>query len=79
MTTKPVGESSVKHETEKADTRKMTLPVLNKQAKDPTCGMVVDVVSAKYKSEHNGNSLYFCCAVCKQIFERHPEKYSSTV
>jgi len=59
VTAKPVGESSVKHETEKADTRKMTLPVLNKQAKDPICGMVVDVVSAKYKSEHNGNGLYF--------------------
>jgi YHS domain-containing protein len=58
---------------------KRTLPVVNKQAKDPVCGMEVDVVSAKYKSEHNGNSIYFCCAACKQTFDRQPEKYLATV
>lgn len=63
----------------KTDTEKMTLPLLNKEAKDPICGMVVDVVSAKYTSEHNGNTIYFCCAACKQTFERQPEKYLASV
>jgi len=62
-----------------AEAKRMTLPVLNKQAKDPVCGMEVDVVSAKYKSEHNGNSIYFCCAACKQTFDRQPDKYLATV
>jgi xanthine dehydrogenase accessory factor len=56
--------------------KKMTLPVLNKQAKDPVCGMMVDIGSARYKSEHNGNDIYFCCAGCKQAFDRQPEKYA---
>ena len=59
--------------------RRTNLPVLKKEAKDPVCGMVVDAVSAKYKSEHNGNSIYFCCAACKQSFDRQPEKYLVTV
>ena len=58
---------------------KMALPVLNKQAKDPVCGMMVDVASAKYKSEHNGANVYFCCAGCKQAFDKQPEKYLAAV
>lgn len=55
------------------------LPVLNKQAKDPVCGMMVDVASAKYKSEHNGTGIYFCCAGCKQTFDKQPEKFLAAV
>ena len=62
----------------RAEPRRMTPPMLNKQVKDPVCGMEVDVVSAKYKSEHSGNSIYFCCAACKQTFDRQPEKYLVT-
>ena len=46
------------------------------QPKDPICGMTVDRTSAKYKSEFDGNSYYFCCAGCKQTFDRQPEKYT---
>ena len=51
------------------------LAVPTHQAKDPICGMTVDSISAKYKSEFDGNSYYFCCAGCKQTFDRQPEKY----
>lgn len=54
-------------------------PVLNKEARDPVCGMLVDVSGAKYKSEHNGCEVYFCCAGCKQAFDRQPEKYTLSV
>jgi len=52
------------------------LPVMSKQAKDPVCGMAVDVSTAKYKSEHNKRPIYFCGAGCKQSFDRQPEKYA---
>jgi YHS domain-containing protein len=38
--------------------------------------MMVDVMSAKYKSDHNRSNIYFCCAGCKQSLERQPEKYA---
>ena len=50
-------------------------PVESHEAKDPVCGMTVDTRTAKYKSEVEGQSFYFCCAGCKQTFERQPDKY----
>jgi len=54
---------------------KKELPVAALEARDPICGMAVDVSSAKYKSEFHRNSYYFCCAGCKQQFDKQPEKY----
>ena len=45
------------------------------EARDPICGMTVDVGKAKYKSDFQDVSFYFCCAGCKQTFDKHPEKY----
>jgi xanthine dehydrogenase accessory factor len=52
------------------------VPVLKQEAKDPICGMIVDVSVAKHKSEFHGNSFYFCCSGCKQTFDKQPEKYA---
>jgi xanthine dehydrogenase accessory factor len=52
-------------------------PELNSGAQDPVCGMAVDPAKAKYKSEHRGRWFYFCCAGCKETFERKPEQYTS--
>jgi xanthine dehydrogenase accessory factor len=52
------------------------LAVLSKEARDPVCGMMVSVNGARYKSEHHGSEVYFCCARCKQAFDRQPEKYA---
>ena len=51
------------------------LPVFNLEAKDPICGMMVDTTKAKYKTQHQGKWFHFCCAGCKDTFERQPEKY----
>jgi len=51
------------------------LPVLNAGAKDPICGMTVDQANAKHKTEFQGKMFYFCCAGCKQTFEREPQRY----
>ena len=52
------------------------LPVLSKTAKDPICGMTVDTISTKHKSEYAGVMYYFCCVGCKQTFEKNPEKHA---
>jgi xanthine dehydrogenase accessory factor len=43
---------------------------------DPVCGMSVDAMSAKHKSEYAGASYYFCCAGCKKMFDTDPAKYA---
>ncbi len=48
---------------------------VKEEARDPICGMTVDVGKAKYKSEFDGKSFYFCCGGCKQTFDQQPEKY----
>jgi xanthine dehydrogenase accessory factor len=57
-------------EKEKADTN------LDKsKAKDPVCGMLVDETEAKYISEYRDKIYCFCCAGCKQAFDKQPEAY----
>jgi len=46
-------------------------------AKDPVCGMEVDAKS-ELRSEHKGKTYYFCCAPCKDMFEKEPEKYAKS-
>jgi len=47
------------------------------EAKDPICGMMVDVSKARHQSEFRGNAFYFCCAGCKQKFDKQPEQYAA--
>ena len=42
---------------------------------DPICGMSVDIGTAKHRSEFQGQTYYFCCAGCKDRFDKQPEKY----
>jgi xanthine dehydrogenase accessory factor len=46
------------------------------EAKDPICGMTVNIERANYKSEFDAQFYYFCCAGCKQTFDKQPEKYA---
>jgi xanthine dehydrogenase accessory factor len=60
----------------KAPKLKAEIPVLRQEVKDPICGMSVEADTAKYKSEFQGNVFYFCCAGCKDKFEKQPDKYA---
>jgi xanthine dehydrogenase accessory factor len=40
------------------------------EAIDPICGMTVATANAKYKSEFDGRTIYFCCLRCKETFDR---------
>jgi len=44
-------------------------PAPREEAIDPICGMTVDVATAMYKSQRNGQVYYFCCAGCQAQFE----------
>jgi xanthine dehydrogenase accessory factor len=57
---------------------KAALPPIKQDARDPICGMTVDVASAKHKSEFQGGLYYFCCAGCKQTFDNQPDRYVLT-
>jgi xanthine dehydrogenase accessory factor len=39
---------------------------------DPVCGMTVDVAEARYRTTHEGRTIYFCSASCLASFERDP-------
>lgn len=43
--------------------------------KDPVCGMEVDENQAKHKTQHAGETYYFCASACKETFEKDPERY----
>ena len=43
--------------------------------KDPVCGMDVDTATAAGRTEHNGQTYYFCGSKCKEKFGLNPEQY----
>ncbi|MFN8456285.1 MAG: YHS domain-containing protein [Anaerolineae bacterium] len=45
------------------------------EAIDPVCGMTVDIATAKYMSEYQGQLFYFCAPGCKLSFDKTPQKY----
>ncbi|HEX8994723.1 MAG TPA: XdhC family protein [Ktedonobacterales bacterium] len=40
------------------------------EAIDPICGMTVDIATARYTSQRGGVTYYFCCAGCKDTFDK---------
>jgi Cu+-exporting ATPase len=47
----------------------------NGAARDPVCGMTVHPATAKYRTEHEGITHYFCSAGCRTKFIADPHKY----
>ena len=45
-------------------------------AKDPVCGMSVDIVKAQWTSTRNGETIYFCSNGCKESFDANPSSYA---
>lgn len=42
---------------------------------DPVCKMEVDVAGAKWISEYNGGTYYFCAPGCRTTFDKDPESF----
>jgi xanthine dehydrogenase accessory factor len=49
------------------------------EARDPICGMQVEIATARHRSEAAGRAVYFCCAHCKETFDAAPERYAAAV
>src|ERR1700712_801558 len=49
-------------------------PLKEGQARDPVCGMAVDMATAKHSAEHAGSTYYFCCDGCRKKFLADPDK-----
>ncbi len=47
------------------------------EAVDPVCGMTVEIEGARYTSQYNGQTYYFCAAGCKRSFDKDPQHYLS--
>lgn len=45
------------------------------EAIDPVCGMTVEIASAHFMSEYEGELYYFCAAGCKSAFDENPFAY----
>ncbi len=43
---------------------------------DPICKMTVNVAEARYLSNYNGNTFYFCSLHCKEEFDGEPGRYA---
>jgi xanthine dehydrogenase accessory factor len=54
-------------------------PTVRIESKDPICGMTVDNVSAKFRSEFSGRTVYFCCRHCKEMFDQNPDRYRAAL
>jgi len=59
--------------------RARALPVAAGEARDPVCGMMVAVATAKHTASHAGRTFYFCCAGCRDRFLGSPESYAAAV
>jgi YHS domain-containing protein len=44
-------------------------------ARDPVCGMDVEIARAPASTDYEGRTYYFCSIQCKQDFERQPQMY----
>jgi len=64
--------------TEPVETGELEPPTVV-EAKDPVCGMTVEVATARHQSDWAGRSVYFCCARCKETFERDPTRYAAAL
>jgi Cu+-exporting ATPase len=43
--------------------------------KDPVCGMDIESANAAGRTEHKGQTYYFCGSKCKEKFDLSPEQY----
>jgi Cu+-exporting ATPase len=56
-------------------TNDATTPSAPGQTHDPVCGMVVDPVTAKNRTEYDAQPYYFCCSGCKAKFLADPVQF----
>lgn len=61
------------------EAERLAAPAVRMESKDPICGMLVDSVTSKFRSEFSGRTVYFCCRHCKEMFDQDPERYRAAL
>jgi xanthine dehydrogenase accessory factor len=51
-------------------------PPAQPAARDPVCGMSVSPHQARFTTDHDGTTYYFCGAHCKAAFEAAPRRFT---
>jgi len=69
------GASEVEEKEEKREEE----PVMMGKAIDPVCGMKIKKKDAAATSEYNGKTIYFCNKMCKEEFDKEPDKFMAGV
>src|SRR5262245_7386830 len=54
-------------------------PATAADARDPVCGMLVTIASARHRSDGPSGTVYFCCESCKAAFDREPRRFEALV
>jgi xanthine dehydrogenase accessory factor len=49
------------------------------EARDPVCGMTVEIATAHFTTQYEGIIYYFCAAGCKRSFDKEPQKYIQAI
>ena len=52
-----------------------TKEVVSEVIEQKTCPVMGGAINKKLYTEYKGKKVYFCCAGCKEQFEKEPEKY----
>ncbi|HEX5950642.1 MAG TPA: YHS domain-containing protein [Actinomycetota bacterium] len=76
----PAGEEAdalVARITEALDEMEALKALPEGKAKDPVCGMTVDISGAAFTAEHDGLTYYFCSQGCLERFTADPDAYVS--
>lgn len=50
-------------------------PPADTDARDPVCGMTVNVATARFSTDLHGTRYYFCCEGCRERFRADPDRY----
>lgn len=45
------------------------------EAIDPVCEMTVDVETARFKTDYNGVTYFFCASGCLRTFQENPAEF----
>jgi len=54
-----------------------TKQVVSEAIEQKTCPVMGGAINKELYTEYKGKKVYFCCAGCKEKFEKEPEKYLS--
>ena len=54
-----------------------TEEVAAEQLEQTVCPVMAGPINKEFYTEYKGKKVYFCCAGCKETFEKEPEKYIS--